>query len=425
MDKDVKVEPVNHCSLNLYNGRGKLIATAPPVDGVFDLDRVLDRSPESTESNNIDDSCLLELKTTGRASRHNVKKRMLSHCRLAHVGLKALEILPKIITDVLTMTGKCDCNSCIKCKLTRKPFTPNTTSRDSEPLQLAHSDICGLMQTAIGGGRYMLLLLDDPTRHPDVYILKYKSEDLEKFKEWKPLREKELGKQVKRFRTDGGGEYTSKKFAEYLKSEGILQETTALYTPQSNGVVERANGTIMERVRCMMDDAGLSKKYWAFAVSVAVYLKNRTRTQSVVCKTPYEAWQGSRKKPSVKHLRVFGYLACVHVPKEKGKKLDYRATPSISVGYSISTTQYFVYDPLARTLHHSRDMVFREGTWYTAQNAAGETILNKHFYRDVIEDPKPSEKQPTRDKCSERQTEEPLDDDSPPDPPKPKIKKSR
>ena len=70
-------------------------------------------------------------------------------------------------------------------------------------------------------------------------------------------------------------------------------------------------------------------------------------------------------------------------------------------------------------------MVFREGKRYTAPNAADEAILNEHFYRDVIEDPKPTEKQPPRDTSSERQTEEPLDDDSPPDPPKPKTMKSR
>jgi len=121
---------------------------------------------------------------------------------------------------------------------------------------------------------------------------------------------------------------------------------------------------------------------------------------------------------------VFGCLAFVHVPKEKRKKLDYRATPGIFVGYSISTTQYFVYDPLAKTLHRSRDVVFREVKRNTAPNAADNAILNEHFYRHIIEDPKPTEKQPTRDESSERQTEEPLDDDSPPDPPKPKTKKS-
>jgi hypothetical protein len=53
----------------------------------------------------------------------------------------------------------------------------------------------------------------------------------------------------------------------------------------------------------MLDDAGLTKKYWAFVFSVTVYLKNSTPTRSVVGKTPYEAWHG--RKPSLKHLRVF------------------------------------------------------------------------------------------------------------------------
>jgi len=255
--------------------------------------------------------------------------------------------------------------------------------------------------------------------------LKYKSEALERFKEWKALREKESGKQVKRFRTDGVGEYTSKKFTEYLKSEGILKETTTPYTPQSNEVVEQTNYTIMERIRCMLDDAGLSKKYWAFAVSVVVSVKNRTPTQSVVGKTPYEAWHG--RKPSLKYLRVFGCLAFVHVPKQKRKKLDYRATPGIFIGYSISNKQYFVYDLLARTLHRSRDVVFREGKRYKAPNVAEEAILNEHFYRDVIVEPTPTKKQsvtsqPIEKQPSKCQMEKPLDDDSPPDPPKPKRK---
>jgi len=109
----------------------------------------------------------------------------------------------------------------------------------------------------------------------------------------------------------------------------------------------------------MLDDAGLSKKYWAFAVPVAVYLKNCTPTRSGVGNTPSKAWHG--RQPFLKHLRVFRWLVFMHIPKEKRKKLNYRATPGIFVGYSISTTQYFIYDPLAKTLHRSRDVVFREG----------------------------------------------------------------
>jgi hypothetical protein len=61
MDKDVKVEQVNHYSLNLSNSHGKLISTAPQDYGLFVLDCVLDRAPGLTEYTDIDDSCLLAL----------------------------------------------------------------------------------------------------------------------------------------------------------------------------------------------------------------------------------------------------------------------------------------------------------------------------------------------------------------------------
>jgi hypothetical protein len=82
------------------------------------VDRVLNRAPESTEYTDIDNNktCLLALETTGHASRQDAEKRILWHSRLAHVGLKALEILPKVVADAPKITGMCDCESCIKCK---------------------------------------------------------------------------------------------------------------------------------------------------------------------------------------------------------------------------------------------------------------------------------------------------------------------
>jgi len=73
-----------------------------------------------------------------------------------------------------------------------------------------------------------------------------------------------------------------------------------------------------------------------------------------------------------------------------------------------------MYDPLAKTLHRFRDVVFPQGKRYTAPKAADEEIWNEHFCRDVIEQPEPIEKQPT-----ECQTETLLDDDPPRDPPQP------
>jgi len=166
MDIDVKVEPVDHYSLHLFNCHGKLIATETQVDGIFVLDRVLDRASESTDYTDIDnDSCLLELKTTWHSSRHNSEKLIVWHIRSAHVNRKELKILSKI-TDASMMTGMCTCEPCIKFTLAGKPFRP-TTSGATEPMLLVHSDICGPLETAIRGGRYMVLFIGDTMRHTD------------------------------------------------------------------------------------------------------------------------------------------------------------------------------------------------------------------------------------------------------------------
>ena len=53
--------------------------------------------------------------------------------------------------------------------------------------------------------------------------------------------EYQSGFQVKRFRTDNGGEYINKTLKDYFKSKGIIHNITAPYSPQSNGIAERYN----------------------------------------------------------------------------------------------------------------------------------------------------------------------------------------
>ena len=50
----------------------------------------------------------------------------------------------------------------------------------------------------------------------------------------------QFSKKIKRIRSDRGGEYVS-PIGEYCSVHGIIHETTALYSPQQNGIVERKN----------------------------------------------------------------------------------------------------------------------------------------------------------------------------------------
>lgn len=113
-------------------------------------------------------------------------------------------------------------------------------------------------------------IIDDFSRKIWIFILKEKSEAFQKFKEWCVEVEAEKELKLGCLRTDNGLEYLSKEFDSFCKAKGIKRHKTVPMNPQQNGVAERANRTILERVRCMLLAAGLEKRFWAEAASIAV-----------------------------------------------------------------------------------------------------------------------------------------------------------
>ena len=80
------------------------------------------------------------------------------------------------------------------------------------------------------------------------------------------------------------------------------------------------NRILVEAIRSMSADSKLPKRFWAEALSTTTYLNNRSPTNAVQDKTPYEAWTDN--KPNVSHLCIFGCDAYADVPKDKRTKLD-------------------------------------------------------------------------------------------------------
>ena len=64
---------------------------------------------------------------------------------------------------------------------------------------------------------------------------------------------------------------------------------TAAYTPQQNGVAERKNQSVMNMVRCMMNEKKIPKSFWAEAVMWMFYVLNRCPTVALKDMTPQEA----------------------------------------------------------------------------------------------------------------------------------------
>lgn len=131
------------------------------------------------------------------------------------------------------------------------------------------------------------------------YFLRHKDEAFNIFKEWKAAVENQTGKQVKALRTDNGLEYRNSKLARLSKESEITKQHIIPGTPQQNGVAERYNKIIFERVRCMLIYSGLSKLFWPAAAHTACYLINRQDY-----KTPMQMW--TNLEFDYASLKVFG-----------------------------------------------------------------------------------------------------------------------
>ena len=201
----------------------------------------------------------------------------LWHKRLCHMSEKGMSTLArKNMLSGIRKTHLQKCSHCFAGKQNRVSFKSHPPSRKSEILDLVHSDICGLMKTrTLGGSVYFVTFIDDHSRKLWVYTLKTKDQVLSVFKLFQALVERETGKKLKCIRTDNGGEYLG-PFDAYCKMHGIRHQRTPPKTPQLNGLAERMNKTLVERVRCLLSQAGLPNSFWREALSTVVYVLNRS-----------------------------------------------------------------------------------------------------------------------------------------------------
>ncbi|KAK9018726.1 hypothetical protein V6N11_033773 [Hibiscus sabdariffa] len=164
--------------------------------------------------------------------------------------------------------------------MTKAPFS-GKGERASDLLGLIHSDVCGPMNTqARGGNQYFITFTDDFSRYGYIYLMRHKSEALERFKEFKNEVQNQHGKSIKALRSDRGGEYLSQDFDELLKECGIVSQLTPPGTPQWNGVSERRNRTLLDMVRSMMSHTDLPTSFWGYALETAAFTLNRVPSKS-------------------------------------------------------------------------------------------------------------------------------------------------
>ena len=124
---------------------------------------------------------------------------------------------------------------------------------------MIHTNVCMMQSRLIGSVFYFVTFIDDCFRK--VWALKSKDQVLDIFKFFHVYVENGTIRKLKCVRADNNGEHKG-PLKQYSKSHGIRLEKTVPSTLQQNGVAEKMNRTIKERVRCMLSNAKLSKSLW-------------------------------------------------------------------------------------------------------------------------------------------------------------------
>ncbi|CAD7002894.1 unnamed protein product [Ceratitis capitata] len=189
------------------------------------------------------------------------------------------------------------------------------------------------------------------------FFLKSKDEVFENFVTFKNMVERQTGQKIKALRSDNGREYINKRFDDFLKQHGIARQLTIPYSPQQNGVAERANRTLVEMARSLLVHSNMPEFLWAEAVQSACYIRNRAPTSALVGMTPYEAWSG--RKPNVKNMRTFGSVA-IGLDKTRKGKFHAKGKEYRFVGYSLVSKAYRLYDEERHQIVEKRDVLFDE-----------------------------------------------------------------
>ena len=285
----------------------------------------------------------------------NENSSNLWHKRLGHISRERLErlVMDGILPN-LDFTDLGVCVDCIKGKQTK--HTKKGATRSNELLEIIHTDICGPFDTpSIGGEKYFITFIDDFSRFCYIYLLHEKSQSVDALEVYITEVERQLDRKVKVIRSDRGGEYYGRydglgqcpgPFAKLLEKRGICAQYTMPGTPQQNGVAERRNRTLMDMVRSMLSNSSLPLSLWMEALKTSVYLLNRIPSKAVP-KTPFELWTG--RKPSLRHLHVWGCPAEARVYNPHEKKLDFRTISCYFIGYPEKSKGYRFYCPTHST----------------------------------------------------------------------------
>jgi hypothetical protein len=313
------------------------------------------------------------------------KAMMVLHERLGHMGVdrmttlinsgdKRVVGLPKLTKEQM-QRGRDAVLACTACKHGKMTHTAHGRAgldKGSQPGEVLHMDTTFITLVHPERGRvveYALLVRDGHTGGVYFAGCVSKSQIPQAVVHIVRSVGTQMGRTVKRLHMDGGTEFINATVKAECQRLGIVQSWPAPRSPALNGVAERGERTIKDIARTLIARAHAPQKVWRSAFAHAVYVWNRTYISPTTGITPYEAM--TQRKPSVKHLGVFGCDAFYHVEKSERTTMEPKAQECIYLGHDTKQNCARVYCLRARKVLLRRDVLYDMSSFQHMRELSG------------------------------------------------------
>ena len=191
-----------------------------------------------------------------------LRREVLEYCHIAswsgHQGIQRTIARVKqsyhwygLDGDVQVFVNACDICARMK-KDGKSPRAPLQSYTCGSPLDRIHLDVLGPLPESKQGNKYILVIIDQFSKWVEAYALPHQGSAL--------IADRLVKKFIATFgipleiHTDQGSNFQSALLKEIYRLLGITRTRTTPYHPSSNGQVERFNRTLLQMIRCYLQN---------------------------------------------------------------------------------------------------------------------------------------------------------------------------
>ncbi|MBW0546423.1 hypothetical protein O181_086138, partial [Austropuccinia psidii MF-1] len=208
------------------------------------------------------------------------------------------------------------------------------------------------------GVKHVLVIIDDYSRFNRIYLMSQKNQAQTHLMSYINKIYNKVNITPAFVHTDRGGEFDSNSFRQILFKKGIVLERGPPESPQTNGVAERFNQTLLLNIRCLLAQSRIPIQMWTEAAKHSSLLLSLLPHKAIDMNSPQQVLEKIKmnieEHINLNSLIPFGTKTTVNVKNSKSK-LDPRGETLKALTYESHSDGMRFYNQKTKKIRISRD----------------------------------------------------------------------